>query len=556
MVVVLCKRITAFFQGFDRIRYYRTTRLFSSLTFPSSITADEPLSDEINIRPCIHESHILAKLSNLLPIHQSISTTFLNPSVEDNSMNQLETRSLDGFLSPEDKLRGIFLHKLTGKAAIEHALTNANIEVSIDIVSRVLDRGSLSGESMVIFFKWFIKQKKISNDLDSYHIILKALGRRKFFKHMLDVLHDMNLDSITLNSNTLTILIDSFTRAHQVSKAVQLFENLEDFGGKCDTVSFNVLLLCLSKRSHVGAANSLLNKMKGKIPFNLTSYNVIISGWAKLGRISEMELVLKTMTDDGHKPDCFTFSYIISGFGRAGRMDEALKIFNNIDEADTIVYNAMISNFIAVGKFDEFMKCYMLILNNGCEPNMDTYRMMICGLLKSRKVADAVEMFNVMLDRGNIPSMGDITLFIEPLCSYGPPYAALLIYNKVKKKGFKLSLKAYKLLIARLSRLGKCGLILNIWDDMEKAGYSSDAEVYECVVDGLCKVGQLQNAVLVVEESLRKGFCPSRVVWGRLRDKLLGSDKVDCVRDLFLKIKDGRKICNAKRNWRAMGWHV
>ena len=39
-------------------------------------------------------------------------------------------------------------------------------------------------------------------------------------------------------------MLDSFVRAPQGSKAIQMFGNVEEFGLKCDTEGLNVLLQC------------------------------------------------------------------------------------------------------------------------------------------------------------------------------------------------------------------------------------------------------------------------------------------------------------------------
>ncbi|MCI01885.1 pentatricopeptide repeat-containing protein, partial [Trifolium medium] len=69
----------------------------------------------------------------------------------------------------------------------------------------------------------------------------------------------------------------------------------------------------------------------------------------------------------------------------------------------------------------------------------------------------------------------------------------------------------------RLSKFGKCGTLLSVWMDMQECGYRSDVEVYEYTISGLYIVGQLENAVHVMEEALRKWFCPSRLVCSKLR---------------------------------------
>ncbi|KAJ0086797.1 hypothetical protein Patl1_09376 [Pistacia atlantica] len=438
----------------------------------SNSLKDEPAVNQIQNQSGVDERYVLNELSELLQISRNNSVS--NLYKESDSVKQIERRVVDGFLLPDEMLRGVFLQKLKGKTAIEDALTNVNVDLSLDVVAKVVNRGNLGGEAMVTFFNWAIKQPNIPKDVQR----------------------------------------------------------------------------CLCQRLHVGAANSFFNSMRGKVLFNGKTYDIIIGGWSKLGEVSEIERVLKEMVVEGFSPDTSTFCYLIEGLGRAGRIDDAIAVFHAMKEKgcgpDTNAYNALISNYISIGDFDECMKYYKGMLSNKCDPNLDTYTKLIHGLLKARKVADALEVFEEMLDRGLVPSMGTITSFIEPLCSFGPPHAAMMIYKKARKAGCKLSLSAYKLLLMRLSRFGKCGMLLDLWYEMQECGYSSDLEVYEYVITGLCNVGQLENAVLVMEESLRKGFCPSRLVYSKLSNKLLASNKLERAYKLFLKIKAARRNENVR----------
>ncbi|KAF7130408.1 hypothetical protein RHSIM_Rhsim10G0065400 [Rhododendron simsii] len=249
----------------------------------------------------VEKSHVLNQLSDLLPIRRR--TTVPEHLTLTSPYEQLEVRAVDGFLTPEEKLRGVFIQKLIGKTAIEQALSNTRVELIVDIVAKVVNKGNLGGEAMVMFFDWATKQPTIDKD-----------GRNKScFRY----LGDCN---------------GRFVRARQVSKAIRMFGQLEEFGSKCNTESLNVLLRCLCRQSHLGAANSFLNKIKGKIPFDSITYNVVISGWSKFGRIGEMEMSLRAMMEDGFDPDCLTFSYLIEGLGRAGHIDDAVDLFDSMKE--------------------------------------------------------------------------------------------------------------------------------------------------------------------------------------------------------------------------------
>ncbi|KAI3424023.1 uncharacterized protein J3R85_010675 [Psidium guajava] len=526
-------------------RHVHMPHLLSSAASFSNIMSGDPSncyhnelcnSDKVKHRHPADEKNILNELSELLPI--SWPNAVSNVCNDDYVKNEMGSREHHGFLSPEEKFRGIFLQKLRSKTALEYALTNVPADLNIDIVARV---------------------PTISADTHSYNVILKALGRRKYFGFMEEMMHEMKSNGTTATLETLSIVMDSFVRAHRVNKAIELFGKLEEFGLERDTESLNVLLQTLCQRSHVGAANSLFKSVVGKVPFDMTTYNTIIGGWSRMGRVGDIEKNLEAMAADGFAPNCSTFGHLIQGLGRAGQIDDAVHIFDGLKEKgydlDLSVYNAMIYNFAIIGDFDACIQYYRSMLSERCNPNMDTYKSLINSFLKFRKVADALEMFDEMLSRGLVPTTGMVTSFIEPLCGYGPPYAALMIYKKARKAGCMVSLRAYKLLLMRLSRFGKCGMLLTMWDEMQEAGHLLDVEVYEYIVNGLCNIGQLENAVLVMEECLRKGFCPSRRIYSKLNTKLLVSNNVEKAYKLFLKIKHARLHDNASRYWRAKGWH-
>ncbi|PIA46720.1 hypothetical protein AQUCO_01500332v1 [Aquilegia coerulea] len=562
-------RYLGIFSQISKTRYYYPSSLsssssssFSTLELNSNNSSNCKQLEKNNTN--LDERFVLNELSDLLSINLKQPINYneekqIQKEEEEDSSKRVGVVVIDEFLTPADKLRGVFLQKLNGKAAIESALTDIHVDLTLEIVGEVVNKGNLGGEAMVDFFNWAIKQPAMPRDLRSYKVILKALGRRKYFDYMEKIRREMIKEEIKLDFETLEVVMDSFVRARLVSKAVQLFENLEEFGLKRETDSLNVLLMCLCRRSHVGTASSVLNSKKGKIDFDRITFNVIIGAWSKLGRIHEVERFIREMVDDGLSPDCSTFSYLLEGLGRAGQIDDAVEVFRKMSEnecmPDTATYNVMISNFVSVGKLDECMKYYRDMTAKNSSPDMNTYTILISAFLKSRRVADALELFDEMLDRGIHPNTGIITSFLEPLCSFGPPHAATMIYKKARKVGCEISLKAYKLLLMRLSRFGKCGMVLKVWDEMQSCGYSSDMEVYEYVVNGLCNIGQLENAVLVMEEALSKGFCPGKIIYSKLNNKLLNVNKVERAYRLFLKVKEARRSENARRYWRANGWH-
>ncbi|KAI9080606.1 hypothetical protein K1719_037467 [Acacia pycnantha] len=152
----------------DKARYPFLYRLgsfpsshFSSTHPPPLCHPDqELLPNQTNNLSNLEEGFILEKLSDLLPISRNIvSSTLLNhPKSEETELNacksEKELKSVDGFLLPEEKLRGVFLQKLKGQSAIEHALLNTGVDMNVEVLGKVVDSGNLGGEAMVTFFNW------------------------------------------------------------------------------------------------------------------------------------------------------------------------------------------------------------------------------------------------------------------------------------------------------------------------------------------------------------------------------------------------------------------
>lgn len=466
----------------------------------------------------------------------------------------------------------MFVQKLIGRCAVKKALTAAASDiVSVSsgsevsevsaVVSKVLNRGGLDGESMVTVFEWAVESGRMSGGVESYNVVFKALGRRRFFDKMRFLLGEMRGKGVRGDYETLEIFVDSYVKAKRVSKGVEILKDLDEFGmEEWDLECLKVVLRCLCRRGRVASADKLLSKTRGRGEVDGETYGIVIRGWCKMGRVSEVERVLNEMVEDGFDPDSLSFSYVIEGLGRGGRINDAVKVFENLKETRTcevnvVVYNAMILNYISIGEIDECLKYYNDMLSNNCEPNMDTYVHIIFAFLKARRVADAIEMFDEMLGRGVTVTIGVVTSIIDTLCSFGPPHAAMMIYKKAKDAKCTISVTAYKTLLMRLSRFGKCGMLLNVWDEMEQDGYVSDVEVYEHIINGLCNNGQLEKGVSVMEECLEKGFCPSRLISAKLNNKLLAANKVEMAYKLFLKVKKSRRDETAQKYWRAKGWH-
>jgi pentatricopeptide repeat protein len=471
-------------------------------------------------------------------------------------------------LSAADRLRGVFLRKPLGRTTLHRALSSTGLDattaLSPEVLADVVNAGDLGGAATVAFFDWAVSNSDPPPSVRTCNIVIRALGRKKFFDFLDDAVQIMRMNNVFPDLTTLEIIMDSLVAASHVNRAVEVLRT-DQFGfgiGKAyhRKEAIAILIGCLCRRSHVGLANSLLEAARKELlDLDNHVYNDVMGGWARRGSVDKMQEIWTKMQEDGLVPDEVSHCHLIEVLGRAGRTEDALRVFEDMATErcgpTLMAYNALIFNFISIGDLDRCIKYYKDMLDKNCPPNIDTYFMMIKAFLKERRVADALQMFENMLARGVLPNTGVITSFIEPLCTFGPPHAALMIYKKSRKAGCVISLKAYKLLLDRLAKFGKSGIVLNIWEEMQECGYQPDKEIYKFIVNGLCNVGKVDAAVSVVEESLQNGFFLGKIVYSKLNNKLLELDKVEIAYNLFKKVKEARALTNSRNYCRANGWH-
>ncbi|KAJ0765827.1 putative tetratricopeptide-like helical domain superfamily [Helianthus annuus] len=122
---------------------------------------------------------------------------------------------------------------------------------------------------MVKLFEWAIERRTMVADVSSYNVVLKALGRRKFFAFMESVLSEMRSKGLKTDNETLFIFTDSFVKGKHVSKALCMFGKLEEFGMEYERESADILNLALQEDS--GDLQTAIVSYRNKFPRHMVN---------------------------------------------------------------------------------------------------------------------------------------------------------------------------------------------------------------------------------------------------------------------------------------------
>lgn len=106
-----------------------------------------------------------------------------------------------------------------------------------------------------------------------------------------------------------------------------------------------------------------------------------------------MQWYSEMLAKESAAPDVVTYNIIIDGLCKVGRLTETKKIFADMQRSvlpNIRTYNTLINGFCKKGLLDDAMELYTEILNkDNVAPDIVTYNSIIDGLCKTGRFSEA-----------------------------------------------------------------------------------------------------------------------------------------------------------------------
>ncbi|KAG5022169.1 hypothetical protein JHK85_018511 [Glycine max] len=220
--------------------------------------------------------------------------------------------------------------------------------------------------------------------------ILGSIMKMKHYPTVVFLSKQMELKAIVPNLVTLNILINCFCHLGQIN------------------LTFSVTLINgVCKIGETRAAIELLRMIDGGltepdvgISANVVTYNTLIHGFCKEGKMKEAKNVLAVMLKV--KPDVITYNTLMDGCVLVCGVKNAKHVFNAM---------CLMENFLCFGSFDERIEVK--------RADVITYRSLLDVLCKNSLLDKAIGLFNKMKDHGVRPDVYIFTMLIDGMCKGG-----------------------------------------------------------------------------------------------------------------------------------------
>ncbi|CAI8595333.1 unnamed protein product [Vicia faba] len=373
----------------------------------------------------------------------------------------------------------------------------------------------------------------------SWSAMIDGYMEKGLFENGFCLFLDMRKEGVVeVNSTTMTIMIKGCGNCGRVKEGMQIHGLVSRLGFEFNSVLSNSIITMYSLFGCTDMSKKVFCVIANK---DLVAWNSLISGYVYNNEVDAAYEVFERMPEK----DLISWTAMIRGFAKGGRIGKAVELFNMLKEKDDFVWTVIISVFVSNEEYEEALRWYVQMNQEGCRPNpvtissvfassaalvalneglqihshvlkmnlehdLSIQNSLISFYAKCGNITDAYKIF-IDVDEPNVVSYNSL---INGFAQNGFGEEALNMYKRMQSKGLEPNRVTF---LAVLSACTHAGLIeegRNLFNTM-KSRYriEPEADHYACMVDLLGRAGLLDEAIDLIRSMPLK---PHSGVWGAL----------------------------------------
>ncbi|KAJ8765355.1 hypothetical protein K2173_012052 [Erythroxylum novogranatense] len=394
----------------------------------------------------------------------------------------------------------------------------------------------------------FEKMKKsgFAPDIALYDVLIGGLCRNKELKKALHLYSEMKQLHIQPDVGIIFKLASSFSEAQELVQFIG--EVHEQVDSETLVLLQNLVFESLTRSGSVKKAHYLLCavmggsceddadigglfKVKKMIPPNDATFSVVIDGLLKAGDLNAALKLFQDMAQNGYKRDILLFNNMIDALCNSDRLSESCELLREMESSGfkpthftfNCIYGCLCRKTDVLGALDMVRKMHSL----GHQPWIKHSTTLVKELCKYGKAIDACDFLIEMVEVGFPPHVVPYSACLDGLIKIQEVDRALKLFQGVCVHGRHPDLVAYNILIKGLSKAGRIAEAESLLNEMITKGLVPSVVTYNLLIDGYCKLGRVNEAMLYRSKMLERGIKPNVITFSTLVDGLCNADRPD-----------------------------
>lgn len=260
--------------------------------------------------------------------------------------------------------------------------------------------------------------------IETFNTVIEVLCKNKLVNEANHVVVKMK-DWIRADSETYRWLIYGFCDVGDLIEASKIWNLMVEEGIEPSVYATEAMLDSLFRHNKFADALKLFQSTRARNVEKLgfSTYKLVIKWLCEKGKMGESYVVFEEMKMRGIEPNNEILGSIVYGLMCRGRVREAYKVYEGVENGDVSLYHGMIKGLLKLKKAKEATEIFREMVRRGCEPIMHTYVMLLQGHLgkRGRKGDDPLVNFDTIFVGGLI-KMGkslEATKYVERVINSG-----------------------------------------------------------------------------------------------------------------------------------------
>ncbi|KAF8031611.1 hypothetical protein BT93_D0740 [Corymbia citriodora subsp. variegata] len=202
-------------------------------------------------------------------------------------------------------------------------------------------------------------------------------------------------------------MLDGYCKNVGISAARKLFDKMPER----NVVSWTAMINGYMKMGHFECGFDLFQDMRkeGTVRVNSTTLTVMLEACGDFGRSQEGIQTHGLVFQLGHGFDLFIRNSIIKMYSTFGFVDDAVKIFDSMDERNEVTWNSLISAYVQNDSIEEAYRLFAKM------PGKDavSWTTIISGFFGNRMIDRSIKLFEIMPVKDGIAWTAMISGFVK-----------------------------------------------------------------------------------------------------------------------------------------------
>lgn len=336
-----------------------------------------------------------------------------------------------------------------------------------------------------------------------------------------------------------------YARNGRFSKVQELLALMRERGCEPDLVSFNTLINARLRSGPMtpNLGIELLGEVRRSgIRPDIITYNTLISGCSRESNLEEAVKIFMDMEAHGCQPDLWTYNAMISVYGRCGLSREAERLVEELRSKsflpDAVTYNSLLYAFAKEGNVGKVKEICQELVKMGFTKDEMTYNTIINMYGKQGRHDIAFRTYREMISCGRHPDAVTYTVLIDSLGKANKMKEAANVMSEMLNTGVRPTLRTYSALICGYAKAGQRVQAEETFDCMQRAGIRPDKLAYSVMLDVHIRSNNAKKSVMLYQDMVSDGFVPDLVMYEALIRVLAAESNEICIQKVVEHLEE------------------